>query len=148
MQTTCIRTFCLLDSHITSFRMALSAWQALYASAYLFTHCRSDKRVKYLNLYTNNSNVNRQTDRPKENCLHMRVNIVFFCFVLGLSGVGSATVSRQKLSGPRSLSRAFHVFSFSSSLSLPLLLSAFWLSAAFVISHIFCNFGCRTRFSH
>lgn len=97
--------------------MALNAWLALYVSAYLFTYCRSDKRVKYLNLYTNNSNVNRQTDRLKENCLHMRVYIVFFFFNLGLSGVGSATVSRQKLSGPRSLSRAFPVLSFSSSLS-------------------------------
>lgn len=76
--------FSLLDSHFSTFGMALNAWRALYVSAYLFTYCRSDKRVKYLNFYTNNSNVNRrtdeQTDRPKENCLHMRANFVQFRF--------------------------------------------------------------------
>lgn len=102
--------------------MALNAWLALYVSAYLFTYCRSDKRVKYLNLYTNNSNVNRQTDRPKENCLHMRVYIVFFFLIWGFRGLGRRLSVVKSFQG-LALFRALFPFSLSLPLYLPLLLS-------------------------
>lgn len=122
--------------------MALNAWRALYVSAYLFTYCRSDKRVKYLNFYTNNSNVNRrtdeQTDRPKENCLHMRANFVQFRFgAFGGCRVGDCQ-SWKAFGASFSFARFSHSLCYFSSLSLSLSFSlSSGVSTAFVISHIF-----------
>lgn len=130
--------------------MALNAWRALYVSAYLFTYCRSDKRVKYLNLYTNNSNVNRQTDRPKENCLHMRVYIVFFFLIWGFRGLGrrlSVVKSFQGLALFPRFSRSLFLFlsiSLCFSLQLLLFLTFFAIS---VVGHAFHTDPLRHRSS-
>lgn len=146
--------FSLLDSHFSSFGMALNAWRALYVSAYLFTYCRSDKRVKYLNFYTNNSNVNRrtdkQTDRPKENCLHMRANFVQFRFgAFGGCRVGDCQ-SWKAFGASFSFARFSHSLCYFSSLSLFPCPSLCLLASPQLLLFLtfFCNFGCRSRFSH
>lgn len=116
--------------------MVLYAWQALYVSAVLFTYCRSDKRVKYLNFCTNKNHNNTQTNRPKDRQTIVRTcERTLFCIVLGLSGV----VGCESFSGIACYA-LFPPLSLFLALSLCFFLSfslCFGFCTVFVISHIF-----------